>query len=139
MREAYPAKVSATIRQGRGDGDLGVTELVLAYDGKKQVNGVSIMEFRAGKVARETLYFGDPGEPPAWRAQRVERTSERPLGQGCGVIFELTSSTMDLSAIFVRRLDLAAIRRGDRRHHDIPAAVRLPGVRPQEKAMAKGR
>ena len=74
MREAYPAKVSATIRQSRGGGELWITELVLTYDGKKQVNAVSIMEFRAGKVARETLYFGDPWEPPAWRAQWVERT-----------------------------------------------------------------
>ena len=73
MREAYPAKVSATIRRIRGGGDLWATELVLTYDGKKQVNAVSIMEFRGGKVARETLYFGDPFEPPAWRARWVER------------------------------------------------------------------
>jgi hypothetical protein len=77
MREAYPAKVSAAIRQSRGYGDLWVTELVLTYDGKKQVNAVSIMEFRAGKVARETLYFGDPWDPPAWRAQWVERRNEK--------------------------------------------------------------
>jgi SnoaL-like domain len=74
MREAYPAKVTATIRRIRGGGALWVTELVITYDGKKQVNAVSIMEFRNGKVARETLYFGDPWEPPAWRAQWVERT-----------------------------------------------------------------
>ena len=74
MREAYPAKVSCTIRESRGGGDLWVTELVITYDEKKRVNAVSIMEFRGGKVARETLYFGDPWEPPAWRAQWVERT-----------------------------------------------------------------
>ena len=51
-----------------------MTELVLTYDGQKQVNAVSIMEFRAGKVAREALYFGDRFDPPAWRAQWVERT-----------------------------------------------------------------
>jgi hypothetical protein len=28
------------------------------------------MEFRDGKVARERLYYGEPWEPPAWRAQR---------------------------------------------------------------------
>jgi hypothetical protein len=35
---------------------------------------MSIMEFRAGKVARESLYFGDPWEPPAWRAKWVQQT-----------------------------------------------------------------
>ena len=74
MREAYPAKVSAAIRQSRGGGDLWVTELVLTYDGKKRVNAVSIVEFQGGRVSRETLYFGDPWEPPAWRAQWVEQT-----------------------------------------------------------------
>ena len=74
MREAYPARVSATIRRISGRGDLWVTEYVITYDGKKQVNTVSIMEFRGRKVARETLYFGDPFEPPKWRAQWVEQT-----------------------------------------------------------------
>jgi hypothetical protein len=31
------------------------------------------MEFRDDKVVREPIYFGDPWEPPAWRAQWVER------------------------------------------------------------------
>lgn len=73
MREAYPARISFTVQQSRGGGDLWVTELVVTYDGKKEVNAVSIMEFRRGKVSRETLYFGDPWEPPAWRAQWVEQ------------------------------------------------------------------
>jgi propanediol dehydratase large subunit len=34
---------------------------------------VSIMEFRDGKVFRETQYFGDPFEPWSERAQWVER------------------------------------------------------------------
>jgi hypothetical protein len=33
---------------------------------------VGIMEFRGDKVVRERIYFGDPWEPPAWRAQWVE-------------------------------------------------------------------
>ena len=75
MREAYPAKVSAIIRQTRGAGDLWVSELVLFYNGRKQIHAVSIMVFREGKVARETLYFGDPWEPPAWRARFVEKSN----------------------------------------------------------------
>ena len=34
---------------------------------------VNIMEFTDGKVARETIYFADPFEPPEWRSQWVER------------------------------------------------------------------
>jgi hypothetical protein len=33
---------------------------------------VGLMEFRDDKVVRERIYFGEPWEPPAWRAQWVE-------------------------------------------------------------------
>jgi hypothetical protein len=36
------------------------------------MHAVNIMEFRDGKVTHETIYFGDPWEPPAWRSQWVE-------------------------------------------------------------------
>jgi ketosteroid isomerase-like protein len=49
------------------NGDLWVTEFVLSYDGAPSYT-VSIMEFSDGKVARETQYFADPFEAPAWRA-----------------------------------------------------------------------
>jgi SnoaL-like domain len=72
LREAYPANVDFAIRRIRGGGDLWVTEYVITYDGRP-VHTVSIMEFQAGKVARETLYFADPFEAPEWRAHLVER------------------------------------------------------------------
>ncbi len=72
MREAYPARVTLTIRRMRGSGDLWVTEVFLTYDGQKPTHAVNIMEFRDGKVARETIYFGEPWEAPVWRAQWVE-------------------------------------------------------------------
>ena len=72
MREAYPAKVALTIKRMRGRGDLWVTEVMLTYDGKRPTHAVNIMEFRGGKVAHETIYFGEPWDPPAWRAQWVE-------------------------------------------------------------------
>jgi hypothetical protein len=31
------------------------------------------MEFRDGKVSRETQYFADPFDAPAWRTQWVDR------------------------------------------------------------------
>ena len=73
MREAYPAAVTFSIRRIRGGGDFWVTEGVITYDGGSSMRTVTIMEFRGGKVAHETIYFGEPWEPPAWRAQWVER------------------------------------------------------------------
>ncbi len=72
LRQAYPARLTFALRRISGSGDLWVTEYVITY-GEKPVNTVSIMEFRDGKVASETLYFADPFEPPAWRAQWVQR------------------------------------------------------------------
>lgn len=61
-----------TIRRVIGRGDLWVTEYVISYDGKPS-HTVSIMEFRDGKVFRETQYFGDPFKPWSGRAQWVEQ------------------------------------------------------------------
>jgi ketosteroid isomerase-like protein len=72
LRGHHPSKLGFTIRRVIGSGDLWVSEYVITYDGRP-VDTVSIMEFRDGKVARETQYFADPFDPPAWRAQWVER------------------------------------------------------------------
>ncbi|MGD0491315.1 MAG: nuclear transport factor 2 family protein [Steroidobacteraceae bacterium] len=71
-RFAQPNKKRFMVRRVLGAADLWVTELVLTYDGLPSYT-VSIMEFKDGKVARETQYFGDPFEPGASRAQWVER------------------------------------------------------------------
>jgi len=71
-RAAQPNRKRFAVRRIVGTGDLWVTEYVLTYDGRPSYT-VSIMEFRDGKVARETQYFGDPFEPGASRAQWVER------------------------------------------------------------------
>jgi hypothetical protein len=55
-----------------GHDDLWITEYILTYDGKPSYT-VSIMEFRGEKVARETQYFAEPFEAPAWRTRWVER------------------------------------------------------------------
>jgi ketosteroid isomerase-like protein len=72
LRGHHPSKLGFTIRRVIGSGDLWVSEYVITYDGRP-VYTVSIMEFRDGKVAHETQYFADPFDPPAWRAQWVER------------------------------------------------------------------
>ena len=72
-RTAQPNRKRFTIRRITGAGGLWVTEYVLTYDGRPSYT-VSIMEFRDGKVARETQYFGDPFKPGPSRAQWVEQT-----------------------------------------------------------------
>ncbi len=34
---------------------------------------VSLLELRAGRIHRETVYWAEPFEAPAWRADLVER------------------------------------------------------------------
>jgi ketosteroid isomerase-like protein len=71
-RTAQPNKKRFAVRRIVGSGDLWVTEYVLTYDGNPSYT-VSIMEFRDGKVVRETQYFGDPFSPGSSRSQWVER------------------------------------------------------------------
>jgi hypothetical protein len=73
LRSQHPARPSGfVVRRIVGRDDLWVTEYVTTYDGRP-FNTVSIMEFQAGKVVRETQYFAEPFEAPAWRARWVER------------------------------------------------------------------
>ncbi len=73
LRSHHPGKPSGfVVRRIVGDGDLWVTEYLIEYE-RKRAHTVSIMEFRDGKVSRETQYFADPFDAPAWRAQWVER------------------------------------------------------------------
>lgn len=71
-RAAQPNLKRFTVRRMLGRGDLWVSELVMTYDGESSYV-VSIMEFDAGLVLRESQYFGDPFEPGPSRAQWVER------------------------------------------------------------------
>lgn len=73
LRSHHPGKPSGfAIRRIVGEGNLWVTEYTIEYQGKPAYT-VSIMEFRDGKVVRETQYFADPFDAPAWRAQWVEK------------------------------------------------------------------
>ena len=71
MRVAYPSEPGLTTQRIRGGGELWVAENVITYDGKP-MHTVNILEFRNGKVVRETIYFGDPWDPQACRAQWAE-------------------------------------------------------------------
>ena len=77
MQEAYPGG-PPRIRPRRlmGAGDLWIAESATEYPDGKQYHGVAILEFRDGKMWRDTRYFGEPFEAPAWRAQWVQRIEE---------------------------------------------------------------
>lgn len=75
VRSAYPARQEFELHRTTGCHDLWVNEYTIWYD-DRPMNVVGIMEFRDGKVVRERIYFGEPWEPPAWRAQWVEPIEE---------------------------------------------------------------
>jgi hypothetical protein len=68
-RSKYPAETSFTFREIRGSGDVWVAEVSVSYDGGTPSFGVSILEFRGDKIARETIYVAEGWEAPEWRAQ----------------------------------------------------------------------
>jgi hypothetical protein len=80
FRSAYPARVTFRIHRTIGRQDLWVNEYTIRYNDEQPLNVVGIMEFADGRVVRERIYFGEPWEPPAWRAQWVEPMEERQPG-----------------------------------------------------------
>jgi hypothetical protein len=74
-RTVQPNTKHFKVRRITGSGELWVTEFTLSYDGVPSYV-VSIMEFRDGRVAHETQYFGDRFEPGASRAHLVERMDD---------------------------------------------------------------
>jgi SnoaL-like domain len=74
-RRVQPNAKRFEVQRITGNGNLWVSEFILCYDGVPSYV-VSIMEFRDGKVARETQYFGDSFEPGPSRAHLVEPMSE---------------------------------------------------------------
>lgn len=71
MQEAYPGPPTITVRRMVGSGDVWVVEGRSNYSGRVY-HIANIIEFREGKIIRETRYYADPFEAPAWRAQWVE-------------------------------------------------------------------
>jgi hypothetical protein len=70
-RRAQPNSKRFTLQRIRGAGAVWVSEFILAYDGHPTY-AVSIMEFEAGQVIRETQYFSEAFAPSPSRAQWVE-------------------------------------------------------------------
>lgn len=70
-RFRQPSSKRFTVRRISGAGDLWVSEFVLSYDDQPSY-AVSIMEFSAGSVVRETQYFSPPFDPSPTRAHLTE-------------------------------------------------------------------
>ena len=68
-RAAYPAETSVEFREVRGEGDVWVAELAISYDGGPPSYGVSILELRDEKIARESIYVAQGWDAPEWRAR----------------------------------------------------------------------
>ena len=79
LHQASPVRIDFDVRRTIGCGDLWVTETTIRYDGVRPTNAVFIMEFRDGKVVRETDYFGEPFDPPEYRSGWVEIMSDTDL------------------------------------------------------------
>jgi SnoaL-like protein len=68
-RSRYPGSVSFDVGRIRGAEDIWAAEMAVSYEGGEPRYGVDILEIRNDKIARETIYVGEPFDPPEWRAQ----------------------------------------------------------------------
>ena len=68
-RRNYPADTSFEFHEVRGRDDFWVAEVLVTYDGGAPNFGVSILELRDGKIARESIYVTEGFEAPEWRAE----------------------------------------------------------------------
>lgn len=72
-----------TLRRIVKPGEAWVIEGTIDYGDGIPVSAVSIIELDAdGKLRRETDYFANPFEPPAWRSHLVERMEPEPAAAG---------------------------------------------------------
>jgi SnoaL-like domain len=68
-RSGYPASTSFEFREIRGRDDLWIAEVSVTYDQGPRNFGVSIIELRGERIARESIYVAEGFEAPEWRAQ----------------------------------------------------------------------
>ena len=82
LQEHFPGGVAPRIQLRRvtGSGDIWFAESVIHYGDGTVFYGVSRVEFRDGKLWRETRYYAEPFEPPAWRSGWFKRTEEPVAG-----------------------------------------------------------
>ena len=69
---SFPQLPTITPKRVVASGDLVVAEAHMDYDGPTY-EAVFIFEFRDGKIEKETAYWTDTFDAPAWRAEWVEK------------------------------------------------------------------
>jgi ketosteroid isomerase-like protein len=72
MQDAFPNPPSGVVRRIVGDGDLWVVEATSDYGNDDVYHVVDILEFRDGKILKETRYYSKGLEAPEWRSAWVE-------------------------------------------------------------------
>jgi ketosteroid isomerase-like protein len=68
-RSEYPASTAVEFHEVRGEGAFWVVELAISYDGGPAKLGVSLLEIRDGRIARESIYVTEAWEAPEWRSK----------------------------------------------------------------------
>jgi hypothetical protein len=70
LQLTFPGGVAPRIKLLRvtGGGEVWVAESLIHYPDGTVFYGVSRVEFRDGRIWRETRYYAEPFEVPAWRA-----------------------------------------------------------------------
>ena len=78
-RRRYSAEVRYRVRRITAREDVVVAEVSVTYDGRPEMYGVQLLEFRDDKVARERIYVMDGWEAPEWRAPwRADTPADAP-------------------------------------------------------------
>lgn len=72
---AFPSLPNVVTRRILVSGDLVVLEASLSY-GDRTYKTVFIFEMADGRIRRETAYWSDPFEAPAWRAKWVTKAPD---------------------------------------------------------------
>jgi SnoaL-like domain len=77
LQEHFPGGApEIRVRRLTGAGDVWFGESVIRYTDGTVLHGATVVEFRDGKIWKETRYYAEPFEAPAWRAAWVERIEE---------------------------------------------------------------
>lgn len=81
LQETFPGGKAPEIQLLRvtGSGDVWFAESVIHYPDGTVYHGVMRAEFRDGKIWRETRYYAEPFEVPAWRASWSRPVIEEPV------------------------------------------------------------
>jgi hypothetical protein len=81
LQETFPGGKGPRIQLRRvtGSGDVWFHESVIHYADGSVFHGVGRIEFRDGKMWRETRYYAEPFEVPAWRASWSKPAVEAPV------------------------------------------------------------